>query len=75
MGQVNVKPAAQVEQERLDSLKSQVRTERDSLLRASDYMAMPDYPNPPQGLEVYRQALRDVTDQSGFPESIEWPEL
>lgn len=24
---------------------------------------------------AYRQALRDITEQAGFPNSIEWPEL
>lgn len=75
MGKVTIKPAQQVEQERLESLANQARAKRDTLLRESDYMAMPDYPAPPQGLEVYRQALRDIPGQSGFPESVEWPEL
>lgn len=75
MGSVTIKTAEQVEQEHLESLSNQARSKRDTLLRDSDYMAMPDYPTPPQGLEAYRQALRDITDQHGFPESVEWPEL
>lgn len=54
---------------------SYVRAERNRRLAATDFMAMPDYPNPPAGLAAYRQALRDVPDQQGFPETIAWPEM
>ena len=71
----DIKTAAEVEAERLESLASAARAKRDALLRECDYMAMPDYPSPPNGLLGYRQALRDITDQPGFPHSIQWPEL
>ena len=71
----DIKTAAEVETERLESLASTARARRDALLRECDYMALPDYPSPPNGLLDYRQALRDITDQPGFPHSIQWPEL
>lgn len=70
-----IKTAAEVEAERLESLANTVRAKRDALLRECDYMAMPDYPSPPNGLLGYRQALRDITEQPGFPHSIQWPSL
>lgn len=54
------------------------RKKRDALLTATDYLLMPDYPLSAEKLEAvkaYRQALRDVPEQSGFPASIEWPTL
>ena len=38
---------------------------------------MPDYPSTTDGLlavKKYRQELRDITGQSGFPKEITWPE-
>ena len=50
----------------------QVRAERDSKLAATDWMALSDVTMSPEWA-AYRQALRDVTDQVGFPETITWP--
>lgn len=52
------------------------REKRDQLLAETDYLLMPDYPIEAAVLEVlktYRQALRDIPEQSGFPKTIEWP--
>lgn len=53
-----------------------VRAKRDSLITETDYYLMPDYPSNPQNLEelkVYRQALRDLPVQEGFPRNVRWP--
>jgi hypothetical protein len=53
-----------------------VRAERDRLLLASDWTQLVDSPLSAEQKEawaVYRQALRDVTDQVGFPGVVEWP--
>lgn len=55
-----------------------VRRERDRRLSETDYMMLPDYPigeAQRASLETYRQALRDVPQQSGFPELFAWPQL
>ena len=55
---------------------AEVRAERDRLLVQTDYLAMPDYPlNEDRRAAVlaYRQALRDVPEQAGFPRQIDWP--
>lgn len=59
-------------------LASQIRIERDNLISATDYKAMPDYPidaDKKASLLIYRQALRDITKQSTFPISVIWPVL
>ena len=59
-----------------EQLASQARAKRDMLLRKSDYYVMPDYPHSVGGLadvQNYRQALRDITKQEGFPKDVTWP--
>lgn len=60
-----------------EELAKRIRGKRDSELRVTDYFVMPDYPSDPKDLEkvkTYRQALRDITKQSGFPRNVTWPE-
>ena len=49
-----------------------VRNKRDRLLQQTDWMALSDNTMTP-AWATYRQALRDVTDQAGFPFSVTWP--
>lgn len=49
-----------------------IRSQRDSLLSRTDWMALSDVAMLPEWA-VYRQALRDVTAQGGFPYSVIWP--
>ena len=73
LAQGNEPEPYETEQERLNRLSKEVRSQRDTLLKQTDYLVMPDYPNKPTGIEQYRQALRDITEQSGFPEDVVWP--
>ena len=60
-----------------NQLRWQVIRERDQLLAESDYYVLPDYPSTEEGLEAvktYRQALRDITAQEGFPKEVQWPD-
>lgn len=55
-----------------------IRDKRDNLIGETDYYLMPDYPSNPQNLEelkVYRQALRDIPKQGGFPRDVRWPDV
>ena len=57
-------------------LAASARQKRDRLIAATDYLVTPDYPIEPDRLakvKIYRQALRDIPEQSGFPRSITWP--
>jgi len=70
--------AAEKETQRIQQLADSARSKRDRLITETDYVMMPDYPISELdkgALEDYRQALRDVPQQSGFPESIVWPEF
>lgn len=58
-------------------LEARVRTKRDALIEETDYLLMPDYPISEEELaavKTYRQALRDVPQQDGFPTTVVWPE-
>ena len=58
-------------------LAASARQKRDRLIATTDYLVTPDYPIESDRLakvKIYRQALRDIPDQSGFPRSITWPE-
>ena len=48
-----------------------VRAKRDALLAASDHMALADRIT--DEWRTYRQSLRDVPAQDGFPNSVTWP--
>lgn len=53
------------------------RNERNLRLTFTDWTQLPDAPLTAEqkaAYAVYRQALRDVPAQSGFPDAIEWPE-
>lgn len=55
-----------------------VRGNRDAKLSATDYLLTSDYPISEENLEevkVYRQALRDITEQPGFPKDVIWPDV
>lgn len=57
--------------------KSEIIQRRNILLNDSDYLMMIDYPisdEKKQEIKVYRQALRDIPQQDGFPDNIVWPE-
>jgi hypothetical protein len=54
----------------------EAREKRNALIAETDYMAMPDYPLDDErkaAVLAYRQALRDVPEQAGFPRQIDWP--
>lgn len=51
-------------------------TRRNALLAASDWTQLTDAPfsvEQKTNWAAYRQQLRDLTDQAGFPENIAWP--
>lgn len=66
------------EEEKLAEAEEQVRSQRDSLISDTDYLLMDDYPIGSEDIAVvktYRQELRDVPQQEGFPYDVVWPEL
>ena len=56
----------------------EARAQRDKLLAETDWTQVLDAPIDAETREAYRayrQALRDIPEQDGFPETITWPEL
>jgi hypothetical protein len=59
-----------------ESVASKARLRRSHLLVQSDWTQLPNSPLTPEAQQswaTYRQALRDITSQAGFPLDIEWP--
>lgn len=59
-----------------EQLKSAARAKRNKLIADTDFMLIQDYPAPAEQLDAvkaYRQSLRDITAQPGFPSAIDWP--
>jgi hypothetical protein len=67
------KPNYNPDQNELDQQTKEARTQRDALLSQSDWTQVPDAPVDQAAWAQYRQALRDVPQQSGFPGDITWP--
>ena len=59
-----------------EQMAAAVRAKRNALLAASDYTQATDYPSTYAARTAwaeYRQRLRDVTKQAGFPADVVWP--
>jgi hypothetical protein len=50
-----------------------IRTKRNKLLAESDWTQVADAPVDKAAWATYRQALRDITEQDGFPSSVDFP--
>jgi hypothetical protein len=51
-----------------------VRSSRTQLLKDCDWTQIADSTADKAAWATYRQALRDITGQAGFPWTITWPE-
>lgn len=65
--------AALVKQHDYDAAAAAVRAERDKLIAATDWTVLGDAKTVKADWKAYRQALRDVPEQAGFPYAVEWP--
>ncbi len=63
---------AQLNEYNQNVLPQEVRSQRNSLLAETDYLALSDT-TLSSDMSIYRQALRDVTSQAGFPTDVTWP--
>jgi len=66
-------PAYNPDKRALEQEAEEVRTQRDALLSQSDWTQVPDAPVDQQAWAEYRQALRDLPQQAGFPQEVVWP--
>lgn len=56
-------------------LLQRVRKKRDLFLQQSDWTQLIDAPVDREAWADYRQALRDLPQQEGFPGEVVWPEV
>lgn len=62
--------------EEVDRLSKEIRENRNALLEEIDWTQTIDAPissKSREELRAYRQALRDITEQTGFPYWVKWP--
>jgi hypothetical protein len=54
-------------------LAAAAREKRNALLAECDWTQVADAPVDNLAWAIYRQALRDISEQPGFPSTIVWP--
>lgn len=59
--------------ERVEGQALNIRIERNQLLSESDWTQVADAPVDQTAWAAYRRALRDITEQAGFPFNVAWP--
>lgn len=69
---VTDKTAEEIAQYDADEAK-EIRATRDEKLTKSDWTQVADAPVDKAAWATYRQALRDIPSQAGFPNTIDWP--
>ena len=57
----------------IEILWTEIRSERNARLAASDYVHMSDSPPDPKDWKEYRQELRDLPENVDDPYNVEWP--
>jgi len=57
-----------------DRKAAEARAERNTKLSGSDWTQIADAPVDKAAWATYRQALRDIPAQEGFPWTITWPD-
>jgi len=57
----------------VSEVAEKVRFTRDNLLKNSDWTQIADAPVDKAAWATYRQALRDLPKEAGFPWTITWP--
>jgi hypothetical protein len=67
------KPDYNPDERQLDQQAKEVRNERNALLSHSDWTQVPDAPVDAAAWAYYRQELRDLPHQDGFPTEVLWP--
>lgn len=67
------KEVVEVEAEVFPLTEKDIRNIRDGLLSISDWTQVADAPVDQAAWAEYRQKLRDVPQQAGFPAEVDWP--
>jgi hypothetical protein len=61
-------------EQEVEQFTSDIRAERDQLLAASDWTQVNDAPVDKAAWAEYRQKLREIPQQEGFPYDTQWPQ-
>ena len=61
--------------ERLERKSAEMRQQRNNLLSVCDWTQLSDAPVDAAAWATYRQELRDIPEQEGFPWDVEWPPM
>lgn len=67
-----------VKREEWRALAAKVRSRRNRFLLDTDWTQVEDAPVSQackENIRSYRQALRDITEQEGFPYLVDWPQM
>jgi hypothetical protein len=72
-GEQTIRPYTPEEIAALGPTADEIRAQRNVLLSACDWTQLADAPVDDLAWAVYRQALRDIPDQPGFPANVVWP--
>lgn len=72
-GEQTIRPFTEEEIKAIQPTSEQLRAKRNQLLAISDWTQVADAPVDQAAWAAYRQSLRDLTDQAGFPTNIVWP--
>jgi hypothetical protein len=64
--------AEEIEQ-RTENRANEIRSQRNQKLSETDWTQVADAPVDQQAWAVYRQELREVPEQIGFPWEVSWP--
>ena len=68
------KPISDVDGIELARAATMMRRKRDQMLAACDWTQVPDAPVDQAAWATYRQALRDLPDNTTDPRDVVWPE-
>ena len=69
---VELKNAEELEADK-EARSAEIRASRNRLLSDCDWTQLTDAPVDKQAWAIYRQALRDISNQTGFPWEVEFP--
>lgn len=59
--------------ENANRLVEELKEKRNLLLSKSDWTQVADAPVDQEAWKTYRQKLRDIPSQAGFPSEVTWP--
>ena len=63
----------EIERLRAESIITTQRNKRNQLLAATDWTQVADAPVDQTAWATYRQSLRALPEQAGFPNTVTWP--